>query len=148
MNSKITTSTSTTTELQKAYLDGEGKGQTDWGRLKREHAAGIEPDVDPDEGEFDWSLARVVMPPSKRAISIRVDSDVLDFFRSQGRGYQTRVNAVLRSYMEAKRGRGRKRVMQNRDYGRHPEAPGLPISMAEKRKNKTNQQPPISKEQK
>lgn len=35
---------------------------------------------------------------------MRIDRDVLDFFKSQGRGYQTRINAVLRSYMEAKRG--------------------------------------------
>ena len=82
-----------------------GKGQTDWERLRREQEAGLEPDVDPDEGEFDWSQARVVMPPAKQAISVRIDRDVLEFFRSQGRGYQTRINAVLRSYMEAKRER-------------------------------------------
>ena len=81
----------------------KGEGQTDWERLRREQEAGLEPEADPDEGEFDWSQARVVMPPSKEAISMRIDSDVVDFFRSQGRGYQTRINAVLRSYMEAKR---------------------------------------------
>ena len=83
----------------------KGEGQTDWERLRREQAAGLEPAMDPDEGEFDWSQARVVMPPSKQAISVRIDRDVLDFFKSQGRGYQTRINAVLRSYMEAKQGR-------------------------------------------
>ena len=82
----------------------KGKGKTDWEWLRQQDAAGIEPEVDPDEGEFDWSQARVVMPPSKQAISVRIDRDVLDFFKSQGRGYQTRINAVLRSYMEAKRG--------------------------------------------
>ena len=41
--------------------------------------------MDPDEGEFDWSQARVVMPPSKQAISVRIDRDVLDFFKAQGR---------------------------------------------------------------
>ena len=81
----------------------KGEGQTDWERLRREQEASLEPEVDPDEGEFDWSQARVVMPPSKQAISVRIDRDVLDFFKSQGRGYQTRINAVLRSYMEAKR---------------------------------------------
>ena len=55
-------------------------------------------------GEFDLSQARVVMPPSRQAISVRIDRDVMDFFKSQGRGYQTRINAVLRSYMEAKQG--------------------------------------------
>ena len=83
----------------------KGKGQTDWDRLRQEQAAGLEPESDTDEGEFDWSQVRVVVPPSKQAISLRIDSDVLDFFKTGGRGYQTRINAVLRSYMEAKQGR-------------------------------------------
>ena len=62
-----------------------------------------------EEGKVDWSQARVVMPPSKQIISVRIDRDVLEFFRSKGRGHQTRTNAVLRSYMDAKQGsvRGR-----------------------------------------
>jgi uncharacterized protein (DUF4415 family) len=43
-----------------------------------------------------------VIPPKKTAISIRVDDDVLDYFKSQGDGYQRRINAVLRSYMQQK----------------------------------------------
>jgi len=39
--------------------------------------------------------------PRKAAISLRLDADVLDWFRAQGTGYQTRINAVLRAYMEA-----------------------------------------------
>jgi len=39
--------------------------------------------------------------PRKAAISLRLDADVLDWFRTQGGGYQTRINAVLRAYMEA-----------------------------------------------
>lgn len=81
----------------------KAKGQTDWDRLLQEQAAGLEPAA--DEGEFDWSQVKVVIPPSKRAISVRIDSDVLDFFKAGGRGYQTRINAVLRGYMEAKKGR-------------------------------------------
>lgn len=38
---------------------------------------------------------------SKTSISLRVDADVLDWFRAQGRGYQTRINAVLRAYKDA-----------------------------------------------
>ena len=79
------------------------EGKTDWERLRREKASGIEPERDADEGEFDWSLAQTEMPRPKRAISVRLDADVLDFFRSQGRGYQTRMNMVLRSYMKAHR---------------------------------------------
>ena len=58
---------------------------------------------DPDWEEFkdlDWSKAEVVIPPKKKAISIRVDEDVLDYFKTQGAGYQRRINAVLRSYMQ------------------------------------------------
>ncbi len=44
------------------------------------------------------------MPKTKPMISIRLDSDVLEWFRSQGAGYQTRINAVLRMYMEANEG--------------------------------------------
>lgn len=79
---------------------------TDWERLKREEEAGIEPEPDPDEGDFDWSRAEVVMPPPKTAISIRLDDDVLEFFKSKGEGYQTRINAVLRIYMKANRKAG------------------------------------------
>jgi uncharacterized protein (DUF4415 family) len=41
------------------------------------------------------------MPHTKKAVSIRLDEDVLTWFKSQGRGYQTRMNAVLRMYMRA-----------------------------------------------
>lgn len=61
---------------------------------------------DPDWEEFkdiDWSKAVLVIPPKKKAISIRVDEDVLDYFKKEGAGYQRRMNAVLRSYMQQKR---------------------------------------------
>jgi uncharacterized protein (DUF4415 family) len=60
---------------------------------------------DPDWAEFkdiDWSEAVLVMPVKKKAISIRVDEDVLAFFKRDGDGYQRRINAVLRSYMRQK----------------------------------------------
>lgn len=41
--------------------------------------------------------------PEKQSITIRLDVDVLDWFKRQGRGYQTRINKLLRSYMEANR---------------------------------------------
>jgi len=40
-------------------------------------------------------------PPRKAAISLRLDAEVLDWFKARGPGYQTRINAVLRAYMEA-----------------------------------------------
>ena len=53
-------------------------------------------------GEEFWSKAILVMPRTKEAVSLRVDADVLDWFKSQGPGYLTRMNAVLRSFVEAK----------------------------------------------
>lgn len=61
---------------------------------------------DPDWADYDdidWSEAVLVVPPKKKAISIRVDEDVLDYFKKQGEGYQRRINAVLRSFMNEKK---------------------------------------------
>ncbi len=58
---------------------------------------------DPDWKDFmdiDWSKATIVYPQPKNAVSIRLDSDVLDFFKASGKGYQTRINAVLRHFMQ------------------------------------------------
>jgi len=77
------------------------KGRTDWDALRRAEELGLEPERDEDEFEVDWTRAKLVTPESKKAISLRVDPDVLEFFKSQGAGYQTRMNAVLRAWIEA-----------------------------------------------
>ncbi len=59
-------------------------------------------DISPLGEEF-WKNAKVVLPKQKQPISIRLDDDILEWFKAQGRGYQSRINAVLRSYMEAAR---------------------------------------------
>jgi uncharacterized protein (DUF4415 family) len=55
-----------------------------------------------------WDSAVLVEPVPKQAVSLRIDEDVLDWFRQSGPRYQSRMNAVLRSYMNA-RSRGRAR---------------------------------------
>jgi uncharacterized protein (DUF4415 family) len=67
--------------------------------------AGIDtdPDAAPIADEKFWRNARLVPPVNKAPMSIRLDPDVLTWFRSFGKGYQTRINAVLRSYVEAQR---------------------------------------------
>lgn len=86
------------------------RGKTDWAAVDALGDAGIveaarsDPDAVPFD--FDWSGATIVVPGRKRPISIRLDEDVLDFFKRQGAGYQRRINAVLRSYVESA---GRKR---------------------------------------
>jgi uncharacterized protein (DUF4415 family) len=65
--------------------------------------AAVRKDPDAVPLDFDWSEAVLVIPPRKKAISIRVDEDVLDYFKKHGAGYQRRMNAVLRSYVDQKR---------------------------------------------
>ncbi len=82
--------------------------KTDWRRFDamsdREIAAATK--ADPDAAPLltpAWiKKARLVVPPEKELISIRVDKDVLDHFRSRPR-YQTRINAILRMVMEAEK---------------------------------------------
>jgi uncharacterized protein (DUF4415 family) len=82
------------------------KSETDWARLDALTDEEIEASIanDPDwSDDWNWDEAVLVIPPKKKAISIRVDEDVLDYFRKDGAGYQRRMNAVLRSYMQQKR---------------------------------------------
>ena len=82
------------------------RGKTDWAAVDaltdEEIEAAIRKDPDAVPLDFDWSEAVLVIPPKKKAISIRVDEDVLDYFKTEGAGYQRRINAVLRSYMQRK----------------------------------------------
>lgn len=55
-----------------------------------------------------WASAQVVEPVAKQPISLRVDADVLDWFKAQGPRYQSRINAVLRSFMTQSAGTRRK----------------------------------------
>jgi uncharacterized protein (DUF4415 family) len=79
------------------------RGRADLGRLRavreREIAQTSPAELADLPADF-WDEAELVMPVPKRAISLRVDEDVLEWFRSLGPRYQTRMNAVLRSYMD------------------------------------------------
>ena len=82
------------------------RGKTDWARVDKltdeDIARAVANDPDAAPIDIDWSNADLVIPARKKAISIRVDEDVLDFFKKAGNGYQRRINAVLRSYMQQK----------------------------------------------
>lgn len=80
------------------------RGKTDWAKVRALTDAQIVAAVkgDPDTMLLDddfWENAVWVNPPAKVPTSLRIDPDVLAFFKSEGRGYQTRMNAVLRTYM-------------------------------------------------
>lgn len=67
-----------------------------------EAAAASDPDALPTDAEF-WKTAKVVMPRPKVPVSLRLDPEVVAWFKSRGRGYQSRMNAVLRSFMNARK---------------------------------------------
>ena len=80
-----------------------GGGRTDWARVDKltdaEVAAAVASDPDAWSGPINWTRAKLVYPPRKHVINLGVDEEVLAFFKRQGKGYQTRMNAVLRTYM-------------------------------------------------
>ncbi|HAS85598.1 MAG TPA: hypothetical protein DCS31_02210 [Candidatus Competibacteraceae bacterium] len=83
------------------------KTGTDWEALSRLSAADIRAgiDSDPDARATDenfWKDARVVLPKPKRLVTLRLDADLLEWLRRES-GYQTRINAILRAYMDAKK---------------------------------------------
>jgi uncharacterized protein (DUF4415 family) len=53
-----------------------------------------------------WKNATVHSPKKKKLITLRLDSDVLDWFQDQGKGYQTKINAILKTYVNAQREAG------------------------------------------
>jgi uncharacterized protein (DUF4415 family) len=50
-----------------------------------------------------WSSARIVMPRGKTSVHLRLDSDVVEWFKANGKGHLTRMNAVLKAYVEAQK---------------------------------------------
>jgi uncharacterized protein (DUF4415 family) len=50
-----------------------------------------------------WRTARVVMPGVKTSVHLRLDSDVVEWFKANGKGHLTRMNAVLKAYVEAQK---------------------------------------------
>jgi uncharacterized protein (DUF4415 family) len=84
------------------------KGQTDWAKVDRmteeeiADALALDPD-DPGHDPAFWDRARLVYPRPQARVTIRLDQDVLNWFRRHGRGYQARINAILRGHYERAR---------------------------------------------
>jgi uncharacterized protein (DUF4415 family) len=55
----------------------------------------------PETDAAFWANAELRMPQAKKGVYLRLDQDVLEWLKAQGPGYQTRINAILRAYMEA-----------------------------------------------
>ena len=78
--------------------------KTDWKRLSKMKDKDIDTSDIPELDETFFRSAEIDLP-SKRPVTLRLDEDVLAWFKSQGQGYQTRINKLLRIYMEAHQNR-------------------------------------------
>ncbi|MEX5610686.1 3-oxoacyl-ACP synthase [Pseudomonas protegens] len=76
--------------------------KTDWDRLAKTDDQGIDTSDIPELNDDFFRRAEVHLP-GKKAVTIRLDADVLEWFKGQGAGYQTRINQLLRQYMQAHR---------------------------------------------
>ena len=95
------------TAKQLANLRNRGETRSNWAKAAALTNEEIEAQIaaDPDEADMviDWDSATVEMPQPKAVLNMRIDRDVLEYFRKMGKGYQTRINAVLRSYVDRNR---------------------------------------------
>jgi uncharacterized protein (DUF4415 family) len=86
------------------------ESQTDWARLDAMTEEEVERLTAEDMAEFgidpDWmDHAKVVSPRPKERVTVRLDPDILEWLKAQGKGYQTRINAILRAYVESQKKR-------------------------------------------
>jgi uncharacterized protein (DUF4415 family) len=90
-------------EISRRIARGESK--TDWKQAKSMPQAEVERLADEEDGVLPegWeSTAMVGLPPGKKDVHMRLDADVLDWFKARGKGYQTRINAVLRAFVRSR----------------------------------------------
>ena len=116
MSEKSTGGTSSDEKVERHTLEelAEGGDRTDWTRVDAlsdqeiEAAIAADPDAAPVLEEPFWDAAELLLPDEggKERITMYVDQGVLDYFRAAGRGYQTRMNAVLRAYVRARKRSG------------------------------------------
>lgn len=89
-----------------------GEDRTDWARVQAMPQEEVERLADEDDGPLPEGWEKTVilgLPSGKQAVKLRIDRDVLAWFKGTGKGYQTRINNVLRAFVEARqRAQGRK----------------------------------------
>jgi uncharacterized protein (DUF4415 family) len=78
------------------------KSETNWENLATMQDSAINLSDSPELDASFFKNAELRLPKPKKAVSLRIDDDVFDWFRHQGKGYQTRINAALRLFMQAR----------------------------------------------
>ena len=87
------------TDAELRAMERRGEVRTDWkAAAKKPLPSGADPDDAMEE--IDWATTKLPLPRRKEQTTLRLDADMLDWFRAQGKGYQTRINAILRKYFE------------------------------------------------
>ena len=79
------------------------QSRTDWARVDALREQEIDYSEIPELGDDFFKSAVLRMPEPKALVTLRLDRDVLEWFKKQGPRYQTRINALLRAYVEAKK---------------------------------------------
>ena len=79
------------------------QSRTDWARVDALRDQEIDYSEIPELGDDFFKSAVLRMPEPKALVTLRLDRDVLEWFKKQGPRYQTRINALLRAYVEAKK---------------------------------------------
>ena len=77
------------------------RSKTNWTRVDSLADDDIDYSDIPELGKDFFKSATLVLPEPKATVTIRLDQQVLEWFKAKGPGYQTRINALLRAYMEA-----------------------------------------------
>jgi len=100
-------------------LLARGEDRTDWAKVDAMSQEEVERLADEEEGPLPVSREKTIimglptgimeLPPGKDAVKLRIDRDVLEWFRQTGKGYQTRMNSVLRAFVTAQQLDGEKR---------------------------------------
>jgi uncharacterized protein (DUF4415 family) len=80
------------------------RSRTNWARIDALKNSEIDLSDIPEQGKDFFKRAELKLPEPKTAVTIRLDRQVLNWFKTKGPGYQTRINALLRAYMEAHKG--------------------------------------------
>jgi uncharacterized protein (DUF4415 family) len=89
------------TEEEIKEMIARGESRTDWERVENMRDEDIVIDEDaPEITEEMMANAEVIRRP-KEIVTLRLDTEVLEWFKAQGKGYQTRINAVLKAYVKA-----------------------------------------------
>ena len=77
------------------------RSETDWARIDALRDGSIDTSDIPELDDSFFANAVIRLPAPKASVTLRIDREVLDWFKSQGKGYQTRINTVLKAYKEA-----------------------------------------------